>query len=135
MVHFFCIFRRKIINKDEIPSKEEDNLYDFEIAQKIKLYLIIQIISLVSAFINSYFLMYEKKEEDILEDIKDNNHIIRNDIQTEDHIENEHINKKEINIKNNITKKEPESDKDINKFHYSKSIKRWKRRHFRYKRK
>ena len=110
---FFAFIGEKIINKEEVPSNDKDNLYDFEIGKRIKLYLIIQMISLISAFIISYILMYVKKEdEDILEDIQDNSHIINNDIQTKEHTENEDINKKEVNEKNNVKKSESETDKD-----------------------
>ena len=58
---FFALIGEKIINKNEIPSHDDDNLYDFDIGKRIKIYLIIQIITLNSAFILSFILMYEKK--------------------------------------------------------------------------
>ena len=107
---FFAFLGEKIINKDEIPSNDEDNLYDFEIGKRIKLYLIIQMISLVSAFIISYILMYVKDgNEDILKDIKHNSHIIRNDT----HMEEEYINKEEIILENNIKKSDSESNQKV----------------------
>ena len=71
---FFAFIGEIIINKDKIPSNNEDNLYDFEIGKRIKIYLIMQMIALNVAFLISYALMHVKKEEaeEILKDIKDN---------------------------------------------------------------
>ena len=60
---FFAFIGEKIINNDEKESHEDDNLYDLEVAIKIKDYLIIQIISLVCAFILSIFLMFVKEDD------------------------------------------------------------------------
>ena len=60
---FFAFIGEKIINKNEIPSHIDDNLYDFDIGKRIKIYLIIQIITLISAFFLSLFLMFEKKKQ------------------------------------------------------------------------
>ena len=57
---FFSFIGEKIINKDEIPSNDEDNLYDITIGKRIKIYLLVQIISLVSVFVLSIILMQEK---------------------------------------------------------------------------
>ena len=59
---FWSFLGEIIINNDEVASKEDTNLYDMKIAKRIKLYLIIQIIGLLIAFIVSYILMYEKKK-------------------------------------------------------------------------
>ena len=55
---FWAFVGEKIINNDEIQSDEETNLYPMEIAIKIKLYLIIQIIGWLIAYILSVILMY-----------------------------------------------------------------------------
>jgi MFS family permease len=52
---FFSFIGEKIINKQEKKSNDENNLYDFEIGKKIKDYLMILIICLVSTFILSFF--------------------------------------------------------------------------------
>lgn len=76
----FSFIGEKIININEIPSNNIDNLYDFEIAKKIKNYLIFQIISLVSALIISYLLMYEKSyiDDEIL-NIEENSKLFENE--------------------------------------------------------
>ena len=75
---FFSFIGEKMINKDEIPSNDDDNLYDFEIGKGIKKYLIMQIICIICTFILSYFLMFEKnKEDEILLDIEYNSQLIR----------------------------------------------------------
>ena len=75
---FFSFIGEKMINKDEIPSNDDDNLYDFEIGKGIKKYLIMQIICIICTFILSYFLMFEKNNEDeILLDIENNSQLIR----------------------------------------------------------
>ena len=81
---FFAFIGEKIINNDEIPSNNTDNLYDFQIGKRIKLYLVIQMIALVSAFIISYFLMHVKVEEDLLKDLAHNSHIIEHEVNIED---------------------------------------------------
>ena len=58
---FFSFLGEKIINKDEKESNDEDNLYDFEIGKKIKNYLVVLIICLISVLILSFILMFEKK--------------------------------------------------------------------------
>ena len=70
---FWAFVGEKIINNDEIQSDEETNLYPMEIAIKIKLYLIIQIIGWLVAYILSFILMYERSKynTDIQIDIKD----------------------------------------------------------------
>ena len=57
---FFSFIGEKIINTNEKESNEEDNLYDLEIANKMKKFLLILIICLISAFVLSFFLMFEK---------------------------------------------------------------------------
>ena len=75
---FFSFIGEKMINKDEIPSNDDDNLYDFEVGKGIKKYLIMQIISIICTFFLSYFLMFEKNNEDeILLDIEHNSQLIR----------------------------------------------------------
>ena len=61
---FFALIGEKIINKNEIPSHDDDNLYDFEVGKKIKNYLIIQIITLISTFFLSLLLMFEKNHKE-----------------------------------------------------------------------
>ena len=109
---FFAFVGEKIVNKNEVPSNDDDNLYDYEIGKRIKLYLLIQIITLVSVFILSYLLMYEKKEEeDILKDIKENSHIIRFETQDVVEVENDFIIKVKDKEKDEDSGKE-DSDKD-----------------------
>ena len=75
---FFSFIGEKMINKDEIPSNDDDNLYDFEIGKGIKKYLIMQIICIICTFILSYFLMFEKNNENLLLlDIEHNSQLIR----------------------------------------------------------
>ena len=61
---FFFFLGEKIINKNEISSHDDDNLYDFEVGKKIKNYLIIQIITLISTFFLSLLLMFEKNHNE-----------------------------------------------------------------------
>ena len=58
---FWAFIGEKIINNDEKPSNDDTNLYSMEIAIKIKIYLIIQIIGWLIAYIISFILMYERK--------------------------------------------------------------------------
>ena len=102
---FFAFIGEKIINKEEKESKEETNLYSYDIAKKVKTYLLIQIITLISAFLLSLILMYEKKDDN-----EDEN--IMSDIEktTQTHVFNEET-KNEANIeddKNKIKEKKKE---------------------------
>ena len=69
---FWSFIGEKIINSEQRESREDTNLYDMDIAIRIKLYLIVQIIGLLIAYIVSYILMYERKRYnlDIQIDIK-----------------------------------------------------------------
>ena len=58
---FWTFFGEKLINYEETSSNEETNLYSMDIAIKIKLYLMIQIISSAVLFILSFIFMYERK--------------------------------------------------------------------------
>ena len=58
---FWAFVGEKIINSEENPSNDETNLYSMDTAIKIKLYLIIQIIGWLLAYILSFILMYERK--------------------------------------------------------------------------
>ena len=60
---FFSYLGERIINKNQIKSNEENNLYSFEIAKNIKKYLIILIICLIITFFLSFILMFEKKDK------------------------------------------------------------------------
>ena len=108
---FFAFLGEKIINSKEIPSNDEDNLYDISIGKRIKKYLIVQITSLVSVFFLSLILMHEKVKNDE-NDLSYNSNEIKitnSDIKYTDH-EKEglklEIEKKEknhnIDIKDNI---------------------------------
>ena len=58
---FWAFIGEKIINSEAIESDDETNLYSMEIAIKIKIYLIIQIVGWLFAYIISFILMYERK--------------------------------------------------------------------------
>ncbi len=120
---FFAFIGEKIINKEEIPSNDEDNLYDFEIGKKMKNYLLIQIICLIAAFILSYYLMHEKKKinEDAIIEIINNSNKLNNlenknqDIDKDDSDENVEIEPKE-NININEILSDKKNLKIINEF-------------------
>ena len=101
---FFSFIGEMIINENEIPSDDEDNLYEFDIAKRIKFYLIIQIITLISTYGLSYLLMYEKEDDiDILT-------VIDEDFALEKK-KNEKI---EESTENNLNKeKKEENDKSL----------------------
>ena len=58
---FWAFIGEKIINSEEAQSDEETNLYPMEIAIKMKIYLLIQILGWLVAYILSFILMYERK--------------------------------------------------------------------------
>ena len=87
---FFTFLGEKIINKNEIPSNIEDNLYDISIGERIKIFLIIQIISLISGFFISLFLMFEKSKN-----YENNSFNCKNEIHTVNSDINHSGNKKE----------------------------------------
>ena len=69
---FWSFIGEKIINSEETPSNDETSLYSMDIAIKMKMYLMIQIIAWVVAYILSFLLMYERSKfnMDIQIDIK-----------------------------------------------------------------
>jgi MFS family permease len=98
---FFAFIGEIIINKEKIPSHSDDNLYDYKIGKKIKLYLIIQILALDCAFLISYGLMFEKEEEEenFLKDLENETQVIRFETVTDI---NEHIEKNDEHFDDNI---------------------------------
>ena len=62
---FFALIGEQMINKNEIESDEDEDLYEYDIAIKIKKYLLIQIITLFIAMTLAYLLIYEKANEKI----------------------------------------------------------------------
>ena len=118
---FFAFIGEKIINNDEEPSDEGDNLYRIEIGIKVKDYLVMQIISLIGAFLLSFLLMFVKEddnEKQIMSDIektknvdvfKEDNKNEKKEEKEEDKNKEEEKNEKkdEVNIddKNNETLK------------------------------
>ena len=112
---FFAFVGEKIINRNEIPSNDEDNLYDISIGQKIKIYLIVQIIALISVFFLSIILMYEKSKNN---ENNENNFLdeknevtINPDIKILDSEKEELENDMEKNISNNKEKEDITSKK------------------------
>ena len=104
---FFAFLGEKIINRNEIPSNDDDNLYDITIGIKIKSYLIVQIISLISVFFISVILMYEKsKNNENNENNTLENHelTINPDFKITDNEKEELENDLEKNIPNNKDK-------------------------------
>ena len=61
---FYCFLGEKIINEKSVESNDVDNLYDFEIGQKFKDFMLILIICVILSFLLSFFLMKEKKKFD-----------------------------------------------------------------------
>ena len=118
---FFAFIGEKIINKEEIPSNDEDNLYDISIGKRIKIYLIVQITSLISVYFLSLILMYEKNKNkenndiNILSEINEiqvSNPEIKNQDNEKEGFEQDIENKeKEININNDLNNKDSSSKK------------------------
>jgi MFS family permease len=78
---FWSFIGEKIINSEETPSNDETSLYSMDIAIKMKMYLMIQIIGWVVAYILSFLLMYERSKfnMDIQIDIKsEEGHLFNN---------------------------------------------------------
>ena len=110
---FFSFIGEMIININEIPSNDDDNLYQFDIAKRIKFYLIIQIIILISTYALSYVLMYEKEDDIDILTIIDEDFTLKNK-------ENE---KNETSTENSLNKeKKGESKQKISKEENDKSL-------------
>ena len=108
---FFAFIGEIIINKEKQSSRKEDSLYDFKIGKRIKIYLIMQMITLDIAFLISYGLMFEKKEEeDILKDLEDNSHLIRFETSADIQEQIEHID----NIENKVIDINYDNDMNLN---------------------
>ena len=118
---FFSFIGEKIINKNGQKSNDIDNLYDLEIGEKIKDFLIILILCLISAYILSIFLMYEKKkvEQELYYTFqKENKENIGNNINNNISIDNsdkkEIENKKQDLIDNEGEKNNENNEKGLN---------------------
>ena len=59
----FALMGEYIINPNEAESHEDDQLYDLEVGEKIKIFLLVDIACIVGVYILSFFLMHIKKEE------------------------------------------------------------------------
>ena len=107
---FYCFLGEKIINEKSVESNDIDNLYDFEIGQKFKDFMLILIICVILSFLLSFFLMNEKKKFD-----KENYY----DFQKENNSNNNlNVNQQNPNIKedindNNNDKKNSNFKKDL----------------------
>ena len=107
---FYCFLGEKIINEKSVESNDIDNLYDFEIGQKFKDFMLILIICVILSFLLSFFLMKEKKKFD-----KENYY----DFQKENNSNNNlNVNQQNPNIKedindNNNDKKNSNFKKDL----------------------
>ena len=104
---FWSFIGEKIINYDEEISDEETNLYSMEIAIKIKLYLIIQIIGWLVAYILQFLLTYERKNynPEIQIDIKsEEGHLFskKSDTDTNTDFDESFLNIDNINYDENV---------------------------------
>ena len=103
---FYCFLGEKIINEKSVESNDVDNLYDFEIGQKFKDFMLILIICVILSFLLSFFLMKEKKKFD-----KENYY----DFQKENNSNNNlNANQQNPNIKEDIN--DNNNDKKNNNF-------------------
>ena len=103
---FYCFLGEKIINEKSVESNDIDNLYDFEIGQKFKDFMLILIICVILSFLLSFFLMKEKKKFD-----KENYY----DFQKENNSNNNlNANQQNPNIKEGIN--DNNNDKKNNNF-------------------
>ena len=109
---FYSYLGERIINKNQIKSNEENNLYSFEISKNIKKFLIILIICLISTFILSFILMFEKKDKkynELIVVVNNNNN--RNNKSKNNEINNKNIISK-INSNAMINNDNQNKDKD-----------------------
>ena len=103
---FYCFLGEKIINEKSVESNDIDNLYDFEIGQKFKDFMLILIICVILSFLLSFFLMKKKKKFD-----KENYY----DFQKENNSNNNlNVNQQNPNIKEGIN--DDNNDKKNNNF-------------------
>ena len=61
---FFAFIGERVINPDEIPSRDDDFFYDNEIAKRMKTFLLIQMGCVAGVFIIGLFLNKRYQEED-----------------------------------------------------------------------
>ena len=106
---FYCFLGEKIINEKSVESNDVDNLYDFEIGQKFKDFMLILIICVILSFILSFFLMKEKKKfdkENYYDFQKENNSNNNLNINQQNPNNKENINDNNKDKKNEIFKKD-----------------------------
>ena len=88
---FFSLIGEKIINPHNVQSRDEDFLYDKNIAKKVKTFLLIQSACIVGSFIIGILCI--KKYNDVENDNEKNN----NDVQVKYFISNDDINSENNN--------------------------------------
>ena len=102
---FFAFIGEKITNSNQMESNDDDNLYSFTISIKIKDYLIMQIVSLISAFLLSFALMFVKKEDNekqIMSDIEKTSDVFENGYSNEENKDKEDEKEKKLKRKMKI---------------------------------
>jgi len=104
---FFAFIGERVINPDEIPSREDDFFYDNEIAKKMKTFLLIQMGCTAGVFIIGLFLNKRYIEED--EDKSDKNEQDKN-LEASN---------------NNDTKNDKNEKKRLRKEKLKKALKSW----------
>ena len=115
---FFAFIGEKIINSSQMESNDDDNLYPFTIGIKIKDYLIMQIVSLISAFLLSFVLMFVKKEDNekqIMSDIEKTSDVFENEYNNEENKDKEVEKEKKIEEKNEDQKENNKDKKEEDK--------------------
>ena len=113
---FYSFLGEQLINPDEIPSDSEDHLYNEEIAEKVKLFILIQIFSSIGIFIIEEMMTKTYKEnfnekfsikfifriEEIKSLCNKKNKVNITEIENEQIELCENDNKEDIEIKDNI---------------------------------
>ena len=118
---FYCFLGEKIINEKSVESNDVDNLYDFEIGQKFKDFMLILIICVILSFLLSFFLMKEKKKfdkenyYDFQKENKSNNNLNANqqNPNIKEDINDNNNDKKNSNFKKDLIEENKENN-DVN---------------------
>ena len=127
---FFAFIGEKIINPDNIPSREDDFFYDNKIAKKIKIFLLIQMACVVGTFIIGLATIKKYNNEDN-ENSNNNNSKDKNEeknIEKNEQKNNiassENVNTVNI-ISTNINKDSKNANINIRKQKLKKALKSW----------
>ena len=126
----FAFVGEKIINPNNIPSRDDDFFYDEEIAKNIKKFLLIQMGCVLGSFITGFICIkkYDEAGENLNKNEQEKNLASSDNVNNNNNNENKENNDGNNNETNNVNiyKNDETKNKNIKKEKLKKALKSWK---------